>query len=57
MSDKITMQQAYNNLSAVIEGIRFLPAESNKIQQAMQILAAAMVPDPAAEEEGKPPAE
>lgn len=42
MTEKITMLQAYNNLSAVIEGIRFLPAESNRIQQAMQILASAM---------------
>jgi len=39
MENKITVKQAFNNLCNTIEGIRFLPAENNKIQQAVQILA------------------
>lgn len=51
---EITVEQAFNNLTGVVEGIRFLPAESNRIQGAMQILAKAIAPQPAkAEEEDK----
>jgi len=47
MNQIVTPEQAFNNLAAVIEGIRFLPGENNKIQNAMQIMARAMLPDSA----------
>jgi len=49
MQKKITIEQAFNNLNIVIEGIRFLPAEYTKINQAMQIMAQTMLPDSAAD--------
>lgn len=49
MTQTVTMEQAYNNLASVIEGIRFLPAEYAKIQNGMQIMAQAMLPGSAAD--------
>ena len=45
MNEKITVTQAFNNLANTIESIRFLPSESNKIQQAMQILGSVLDED------------
>lgn len=51
MSEKITVEQAFNNLANVIEGIRFLPGENNKIQQAMQIMSSVIATPPVKTEE------
>jgi len=53
MNQKITVEQAFNNLSSVIDGIRFLPTESNRIQQALQLLGNSLQENKPAEEEKK----
>jgi len=42
MSRNVLITQAFNKLCEIIEGIRFLPSENNKIQRGVQLLATAI---------------